>query len=291
MDLGGDAVREFLGALPHSVVGYGDLVLLIGRGPLGVLSDYLHRVVAPDDAVRRRYHLDGKGEFVQLGELAGEHGRERVEDVHEILHRLLPQQALVGLVVEQFAHREMLAESVHREEDVVAGEEGGHGIRPVEHGHLYELQFLAVADLQTVAGLDDVEVPALLPELAFEALHGVGGAVERRAGNLPQEFRQRTRMVYLAVVDDDGVYLAEVAQLRFQVLYEFIAVRRPYGVHQYGLLLLDEVCVLAGAVADGVFVAVEGLEFPVEVTHPADIVLDLFSHCAFVSGLVKIRIN
>ena len=126
MDLFGNLVGDFGGAFPHGVVGHRDLVLLVGIGPLGVFLHDLQRVVAPDRAVRRGDDVELEvhaGNFLQF--FRHHHG-ERVEDIGVVFHRLFPEQALVGLVVEEFFHRKVLTEGVVGEEDVVVGHVGGH---------------------------------------------------------------------------------------------------------------------------------------------------------------------
>ena len=121
------------------------------------------------------------GDFLQF---LGHHHGERVQDVGVVLHRLFPQQTLVGLVVEKLFDGEVLAEGVVAEEDVVAGHIGGHRVGPVEHAHLHKHQLLAVADFHAVAGLYHMEVPAALAILTLQTFHAVGGAVDRGLGNL-----------------------------------------------------------------------------------------------------------
>ena len=71
-----------------------------------------------------------------------------------VLHGLFSEQVWIGFAVEELLHRVVLAEGVVGEEDVVAGQKGGHGIGPMEHRHLHEHQALAVADLQGVLGAE-----------------------------------------------------------------------------------------------------------------------------------------
>ncbi len=50
--------------------------------------------------------------------------------------------------------------------------------------------------------------------------------------------------------------------------------RQPYGIHQHGLFLFDQIGVLTRTVQNGIFISVKGFQFPVDVTDPADIVLN-----------------
>ena len=89
-------------------------------------------------------------------------------------------------------------------------------------------------------------------------------------------------MVALAVVGHDAVDLGEV-DLALEVAHEVKAVGCPDGVHEDGLLLLDEVGVLARAVLDGVVIAMKALELPVDVAHPADVSRYLLAHGRLLS--------
>ena len=89
-------------------------------------------------------------------------------------------------------------------------------------------------------------------------------------------------MIALAVVGDDEIDLFQV-NFFFQILDEIEAVRRPYGIDQDRLLLLDQIGILAGTVHDGIIVPVKALQLPVDVPHPAYVVFDVFSHARLLS--------
>ena len=125
----------------------------------------------------RSDHSDGQVEFADFFEFLCQNGGKGVEDVGEVFHGFAVQETLVGFVVEQFFYGIVLAEGIHREEDVVAGHVRCHGIRPMEHTHFYENKLFAIADVEAVAGFDDVEIPAPFAVLAFNAADSVGRAI------------------------------------------------------------------------------------------------------------------
>ena len=88
-------------------------------------------------------------------------------------------------------------------------------------------------------------------------------------------------MVALAVVGDDEVDLFQV-DLALEILHKIKAVGRPDRVDQDGLLLLDEIGVLAGAVVDGEIVPVKGLQLPVGPADPADVVFNELAHGGYL---------
>ena len=61
----------------------------------------------------------------------------------------------------------------------------------MEHAHLHEDQFLAVADIDAVARLHHAEVPAARAVLPFDALDRIGRAVDGRVRDLIHQRRQR----------------------------------------------------------------------------------------------------
>lgn len=148
----------------------------------------------------RSDHSDGQVEFADFFEFLCQNGGKGVEDVGEVFHGFAVQETLVGFVVEQFFYGIVLAEGIHREEDVVAGHVRCHGIRPMEHTHFYENKLFAIADVEAVAGFDDVEIPAPFAVLAFNAADSVGRAINRRIRNFFHERRQGAGMVAFTVV-------------------------------------------------------------------------------------------
>ena len=88
-------------------------------------------------------------------------------------------------------------------------------------------------------------------------------------------------MVAFAVVGDDEVDLVEVDFL-LEVFDEVEAVGGPDGVDEDVFFFLYEVGVLAGAIADGIVVAVEGFEFPVDIADPVYIVFYVFFHIKLI---------
>ena len=187
------------------------------------------------------------------------------------------QRALVGLVVEHFLHSKVLAEGIVGEKDIVPGQVGGHGVRPVQHLHFHKDKMLAVPNVQGIAGFHHVEVPSALAVLPFQALHAIFGAVNGRAGNFVHQGGQRAGVILLAMVGNDEVDFVQI-DFPFEVFHKFRTMWRPHRVDQNGLFLFDEVCVLAGAVHDGIIVTMEVFEFPVDIADPADIAFNVLSH-------------
>lgn len=110
--------------------------------PTGRIFDDLQGIGAPNSTVGRSDHSDGQVEFADFFEFLCQNGGKGVEDVGEVFHGFAVQETLVGFVVEQFFYGIVLAEGIHREEDVVAGHVRCHGIRPMEHTHFYENKLL-----------------------------------------------------------------------------------------------------------------------------------------------------
>lgn len=81
----------------------------------------------------------------------------------------------------------MLTESVVAKKDVVAGQVRRHAIRPVEHFHFDEDEFLAVADIDRVARFNGFEIPFLVV-LAGKGLDRVFRALYRYVRYVPDKF-------------------------------------------------------------------------------------------------------
>ena len=107
----------------------------------------------------RSDHSDGQVEFADFFEFLCQNGGKGVEDVGEVFHGFAVQETLVGFVVEQFFYGIVLAEGIHREEDVVAGHVRCHGIRPMKHAHFYEYQGFTVPDIYGVTSFNSFEIP------------------------------------------------------------------------------------------------------------------------------------
>ena len=274
---------KLLRAVPHGVIGDGDLILLIGIRPRGILLHDLQRILPPDGAVGGCDHLDGKVQVSDLLQLFLQDRCKWVQDVSEVLHRLPVQKAEIRFIVEQLLHRIVLAEGVVGEEDVVAGEEGRHGIRPVEHAHLHKDQLLAVPDIQAVARFNHVEVPAMFSILSLNALYRVCRAVDGDIRDLLQKRRERTGVITLSMVCNDVIDVREI-DLPLQIFDKLLPVRRPDGVDQNVLPLPDQIGILTAPVQNGIVIPVEGLQFPVKIANPCHISLYLLSHCHFLQS-------
>ena len=119
-----------------------------------------------------------------------------------------------------------------------------------------------------------VEIMDTLPLQAFD---GIGGTED---GRLRDFFHQRDEgagMVALPVIRHDEVDLLQI-DLPLQILHELVAVRHPYRIDEDGLLLLDKIGVLAGAVFDGVVVPMKLLQLPIDIPDPAHVAFDMLSH-------------
>ena len=235
----------------------------------------------------RSDHSDGQVEFADFFEFLCQNGGKGVEDVGEVFHSFAVQETLVGFVVEQFFYGIVLAEGIHREEDVVAGHVRCHGIRPMEHTHFYENKLFAIADVEAVAGFDDVEIPAPFAVLAFNAADSVGRAINRRIRNFFHERRQGAGMVAFAVVGNDVVDLVQIDFL-FQVFDKVETMGNPDRIDEDRLFFFNQIGVLAGAVVNRIIIAVEAFQFPIDIANPADITFYMFSHntCLFEIPIV-----
>jgi len=261
---------------PHGVVDDGDAVFLVVLRPLGVFAHDLQGILPPDDAVARRDDVDGQAQADYFVDLRLHEGAEGREDVRVVLDAFRPEFALVHEIVEEKFRGVVLAEGVVREEDGLARHIAEHGIGPVEHAGFDEHQLLAVAEVEFVARLYDMEVPVLVV-LALERFHRVGRAIDGQAGTTAQQLRKGPGMVHFAVVLDDSVQLGQEA-LGFEIVDEFLGEGHPDRIDEDCLLLLDHVGVVARALVRRIFLAVELLELPVYLPHPGYIAFHMLFH-------------
>jgi hypothetical protein len=84
-------------------------------------------------------------------------------------------------------------------------------------------------------------------------------------------------VVNLRVIGHDVIDRLEI-DLSGQIVYILICKRSPYRVDQNGLLLLYQVGVVRAAPMSRVFFAVEFREFPIGLSDPVDVVLDVTFH-------------
>ncbi len=183
-------MRDLRGAFPHGIICDRNLILLICVCPCGVFLYDLERVFTPDGAMRRRDHIESQVKSGDFRQFFCQNRREGIQDIGEVFHRFLIQQALIRLIVEQFLHCVVLAEGVIGKQDIIARHERSHGVRPVKHPHFYEHQLLTVSDIHAVAGLYYLKIPAASAILPFNAFYCVRGAVYRRFRDLIHQRRK-----------------------------------------------------------------------------------------------------
>ena len=269
---------QFLGAIPHGIIGDGDLVIRLVLCPLHIGLHNLHRVISPDDAMGWTDHIDGQVQCHDLVDLRLDKGSEGIQDVHKVFLRLSVQQRLVcHQVVEQFAACKVLSKCIHGEEDVIPGHIGSHGIWPMKHLHLHKDKFLAISDVKLISCVHGMEIPAMLAVLSLQTLNSLLGAVDRCIRDLRHQCRQGACVILLTVLHDDGIDLRKI-DLRLQIVQPPFSVRGPDGVHQDGLLLLDQIRILARSIEGRQLVTMEGLQFPIQIADPAYVSLNCFSH-------------
>lgn len=250
---------------------------LVVIGPLQILADDLCRIGAPDHAVGGGDHRQRQIEAEHLVDLGGDQRAERREDVGVVTQALLQQLLLIDLVVEQVLVAIVLAEGVVAEQHGVAAEIGHHAVGPVQHRRFDEHQLLAIADVQAVAGLHRDEVPVRLVVMAGDRIDGIGGAVDRCARDVRHQLGQRAGVVLFGMVDDDVIDARQV-DLAGQVEDELAAEAMVDGVDQYGLLLADQITVVAGALEGLVFGAVKVTNLPIALTDPVDVFFEQNRH-------------
>jgi hypothetical protein len=262
----GDPLRHDAGAVPHGVVEDGDAVFLVFVSPLEIPLHHLEGVLPPDHAVAGADEIHRQLKAEHLVDLLGHQRAVRGDDVGVILESLLPEFARVDQIVEHQCGGIVLTEGVTGEKDVVLGQVAEHGVRPVEHGGLDKDQFLAVAQVEAVAGLDHPEIPVLVI-LPLDRFHPVGRAVDGLLRDARHQLRQGAAVVHLAVAGDDEVDPVQLDPLG-QIGDEFLVKRGPDRIDERHLLLFDKIGVVAGAAMGRKLVAVEFAQFPVDLADP-----------------------
>ncbi len=137
-----------------------------------------------------------------------------------------------------------------------------------------------LADGELVACLDVLKVPVLVVQSAQDALRLLR-AVYGCVGNLAHQHGQCAAVVALAVVYHDGVDVPQV-HLLLQMGHELLVVGIPYRVDEHRLLIPNQVGIVACAFVGGQFIAVEGLQFPVDFAYPSHFVGYFLSHNALL---------
>ena len=84
-------------------------------------------------------------------------------------------------------------------------------------------------------------------------------------------------MVALAVVHHDGIDCMEV-DLFLEMGHKLLVIRIPYRVDEDGLLVPDQIGIVACTLVGRKLVAMEGLQFPVNLAYPCHFVGYSLSH-------------
>ncbi len=172
-------------------------------------------------------------------------------------------------VGEQVARRQVRAEEVAAEEDLVFGQPGAHGLGPVHPRREHEGQRL-VAQREGLAVGHDQKAGVVDVQVVDQQRLGLGVADDGELGEALEQQGRAARVILLDVVDDQVVGRGKLVELAGQ--------RSPLGridrVDQ-GVLLaaLHEVGVVACAVGQR-DEGVEQAPVPVDVANQIDVVAD-----------------
>jgi len=180
----------------------------------------------------------------------------------------------------------VLAKGVVGEQDGIAGHVGEHAVRPVQHRRFDEHEFLAVAQVQFVAGLDHMEVPVLVV-VSFERLDAVGGAVHGQVGAAAHKLGHGAGMVALSVLCYDVVQLVQET-FCLEVVDEFLGIGLPDRIDEDCFLFFYYIAVVAGTLVGGILVAMEFQEIPVYLAHPGNRSSKGFLHAELLSATALI---
>ena len=232
-------------------------------------------MVGPDDSVGRSDHLQRQVHAYYFLHLAVDHRVVDIEDVGIVLLSLIKQVLLVHRVVVEALRSVVLSEDVVGKEDFLLVRIGHHGVGPVAHRSLNKRERV-LADAERVARLHVMEVPVLMIQSAQDAFRLLR-AIDRRIRNLAHQHGQCTAMVALAVVHHDGIDCMEV-DLFLEMGHKLLVIRIPYRVDEDGLLVPDQIGIVACTLVGRKLVAMEGLQFPVNLAYPCHFVGYSLSH-------------
>ena len=213
--------------------------------------------------------------FQDFINLTGNHRTVQVQDVSIIFHSFLVQFGLVHAVVVHLFAGIVLAESVIAEEDIFAGHIGKHRIGPVQHRGFDEDE-LAASEIQRIAGFYIDEVPVLVIQTAQDGFP-LFRAVNRCVRDFTHQGRQGTAVIVFIVIHDDIIDVIEV-DFALQVSDKFFIKGFPYGVHQNGLRIADQVRVVRRSFFCRIFMSMEFIQFPIDFSYPGHFVCQFFSH-------------
>ena len=143
----------------------------------------------------------------------------------------------------------MLAEGVHGEQDIVTSQECRHAVWPVQHTHFNKDELFSIADVNAVAGLDDMKIPAALAILAFNAFDCLRGAVDGRIWYFFHQGGKRTGVIALTMVCNDEINLAQI-NFFLQVLDKIKTVRSPDCIDQHCFFFFNQISILTGTIID-----------------------------------------
>src|SRR5690554_1649166 len=153
-----DSISQLSGPIPHGIVRYSDLILLICVAPLSVLFYNLQRVLTPDYSMTWSDDVDIEVQRSDFGQLPLKNRAKWCQDVCVVFHGLIGEYTLISHIVEHTRTGIMLSKRIIAKQNVIAGKVAGHAIRPVQHGHLYEDQLFPVAYIECVSSLYSVKV-------------------------------------------------------------------------------------------------------------------------------------
>ena len=171
----------------------------------------------------------------------------------------------------------MLTKCIIGEQDIIPCHISRHGIRPVKHAHFYEYQGFTVPDIYGVTSFNSFEIPFWMMILTNQGLNCIFGTINWRIRYFFHQRRQRTTMIYFAVITYDEINRIQI-DFRFQIINELGGMRFPHSIDEDSLLLFNQVRILAGTIINAVVRAVEFLQFPVDFANPRNIIFNVLSH-------------
>ena len=180
-------------------------------GPIAIRRQNRRQVLSPDQSVAGRDHVD-----LQAGQpIQGLQHRLAVghDDVRVIRLGLLHHDGQIDFVVEPLAGGVVLAEGVHREQQLLLGHVGGHRLGPVDHRRFDEPE-RPPPERNLLAGGDDANLPRRRVEMLAERRGAFLVAHQRGLRHRLQHLRQRAGVVQLGMVADDVIDPRQIAQRR-----------------------------------------------------------------------------
>ena len=272
-------------AVPHALVGdHGAKSrLLLGKGLIGV-DDELHVFGrAEDETVVGGDDVEDESEIGYALQSLEDLRRVGKHDVVVVaLHGVIKRGA-VALVGKAEGTCDVLPEGVVAEEHAVFLEIGHHAVGPVQHAG-FEEGYVALADVQAVAVLDDLDGPSLGIIDIGHGLVAHGGAEDLFGLAQLHDTGKRAGMILLKMVAHDVVdafRVGDFGNVPYQ-RFEFVSV---HGIEEHLLFVADEIGVV-GAALGGAAVVMEVADVEIDGSDPVDVLFQ-FNRSHDFLGRVK----